>query len=229
MLRAIAIAATAVLFAAPAQALISLDAFDQGWYNDVGDHGPANINTFTGFNGANVFHSFYAFDLASVGGTATSATLEFLPDIGSYNSTDPSEIVRIWDVTTPTATLLAGGGGLGAYDDLGAGVALSGPVEVFGTFGSSMPGFSVGLNGDGLAAVNAAIGGNILFGAALDNLIPGSGVEGLWAFSENPPAARLMLDVDAGPPSSEIPVPAAMPLALGAFAALGWAARRRQG
>jgi hypothetical protein len=78
-----------------------------------------------GDNSFTVTRNFFVFDLASVVQPIASAKLAlFVPSALSgpgYNSPDPSENYEVHDVTTSIATLVAGTGGVAAYNDLAGG------------------------------------------------------------------------------------------------------------
>src|SRR4029079_6274681 len=95
---------------------------DSGWYNATGSHTPTNTNYLTGqFNSVDE-RSFFVFDLATVTGNIVGAELRLANPSSGYSSPDPTETLAMWDVTTPIATLTAGGSGLTAiYNDLGTG------------------------------------------------------------------------------------------------------------
>lgn len=101
--------------------LIELEATDAGWYNDQGLHQSNNTNYLVGhlngFPNDFSFKNFLVFDLSSINGDITSATLElFTYDIVgalTYN---------IYDTLTPVDILTTGGTGLvNIYNELGSG------------------------------------------------------------------------------------------------------------
>ncbi len=227
-----------------AAAQTAVDAFDRGSYNRsfVGttpgpvSHNPDNTNYFTGqdFTGMNVgagYRSFFAFDLSSFAGQSiTSATLHLFNPIGSFFQFNPAansgpfETLQIFDVATPAATLLSGSGGLAAFEDLGTGVSF-GTVNVSLADNNSF--IDIVLNSDGLAAVNAAAGGSILFGGRLTSIDAGAGTQRLFAFSNPDMVAmsgtQLLLTATA-----PIPEPETYAMLVAGLALLGFHARRRR-
>jgi hypothetical protein len=110
--------------ATSSKAEVVLNWVDSGWYNVTGDHTPTNNNYIAGIcadcspSGTD-FRNFFVFDTSSVAGQVTSAKLRlntgFIATSGTYN---------LFDVTTPVATLVAGGNGqVAIYQDLGQGVS----------------------------------------------------------------------------------------------------------
>ncbi|MGI8679205.1 MAG: hypothetical protein ACR2LX_11055, partial [Jatrophihabitans sp.] len=176
---------TAVTSAASASATTStLSASSQGWIKSDGTHFAGDRNYVVGNNGSNIgqFRDFFAFDLSSVVGAVTAATLT-APSGGSCGGDGGSLATwALWDVTTPVATLNVGrsGGdtaGQAAYADLGSGTS----------YGSSLisqanVSHSVTLNAAGLSAIQAAEGTSITIGgtyaegpSVLDYLFGGLG------------------------------------------------------
>src|SRR5205085_92170 len=77
-------------------------------------------NYFVGRSGGSVFHNYFIFDLGSAPGSITAAALRlFNPSDGG--SLGASDAYGVFDVSTPIATLNAGGGGVTTYNDLGSG------------------------------------------------------------------------------------------------------------
>ena len=177
---------------------LSLDAVDSGNYDWTGDHGSSNQNYIAGSpsNGYYELRNFVVFDLAGVTGPVTAATLELynpgqVPD-GSdgFTSADPTETYTVYEVTTPVATLVAGGTGLTAvFDDLGAGV-LFGSVEVSAADNGAI--VQVPLNPDAVAAINAA-GGLWAVGGALTT-ITGTRHEYVFGSTNGSHVRRLVLE-----------------------------------
>src|SRR5581483_9123257 len=114
-----------------AAALVQINALDTGFYNQNGAHIPTNQTYIAGqFSGVQD-RDFFVFDLSGVSGIITAATLNLYnpgnlgPCCNGYVSPDASETFTLYDVTTPTATLVAGGTGLvPVFDDLGSGTVL---------------------------------------------------------------------------------------------------------
>ena len=147
-------------------ATITITNSDSGWYDTVGFHIPGNINYFSGDDGpTRHLRNFFVFDLSvAAGETITSAQLQlFTHDIigsGLYTN---------YDVTTSVATLVAGTGGLAAYDDLGSGASF-GSISLSSSQTNSL--ILIDLNAAAIAAINAngaglfAIGGDLVGGSA---------------------------------------------------------------
>ena len=98
------------------------------------------------------------FDLATVTQPFTSASFEF--SSGSPNSGDATETLALFDYTGSISALTGNTGGAAGFADLGSGTSF-GNVSV--TLAS--PGqYTITLNAAGLAALNAALGGQFAFG-----------------------------------------------------------------
>jgi autotransporter-associated beta strand protein len=102
---------------------VTLNAVSQGWYNSIGtgNGGAANQNYFAGENSSdtNIYRNWVVFDVP-VSGPIIHAEL-FINCYDNY-STNGSQTYLLRKVTTPIATLEAGGSGhVGIYNDLGTG------------------------------------------------------------------------------------------------------------
>lgn len=187
-------------------AAISISSSDQGWYSPGGLHTPTNTNIKTGDAGENGYHNFFVFDLAPIAGmTATSGSLTIFGSstgVAGYSGTvDPQETYEIYNFSGAVSSLIAGTGGVSAYDDLGSG-DLYGHVELDTPFGyfHPMPQVDIALSAAALLDINALITGS----TALTFVIGGNcatcnsvaGDQHLWEFSGNlVPAARLTLEI----------------------------------
>jgi len=191
-----------VLAAFPASAqIVTLDAVDSGFYEWTGDHSPSNQNYIAGNTGNSYgeFRDFVVFDLSGVAEPITAARLELynpgqVPDGGDgFFSADPSETYVAYEVTTPVATLVAGGAGLtGVFDDLGGGLVL-GSVDVSAADNGAV--VQVPLNADALTALNGA-GGLWAVGGTLVTMT-GSRKEYVFGRSTGGHARRLVLTTAA--------------------------------
>jgi hypothetical protein len=201
-----AVAAT-LLIAAPAGAAgVTLDATDHGWYDDTGFHDTIEPNYFTGYCPASAcgtdreYRSFHVFDLSSVTDTVLGAVFRPYepsdpPDVADgWFSDDASETLAAFDVTTPVATVTAGGSGLTAiFADLGSGTSFGSVVTTMADNGSSL---SVPLNAAGVAAINAAAGGSFALGGALTSLTSLTNREVIFAFTPGTVPNRLELTLN---------------------------------
>lgn len=171
---------------------------------------------------------YFIFDLSSVAGnTINSATLRIYHPSNSYNSTDPSETVTLFDVSTSHSILrtsLPGPLDLTALDAVVA--DLSGGTS-YGSFTATLTDNSTyestALNAAALTALNLAIGGEWAVGGAVTtNGLTGLGVrERIFRGSVvSSPVTELVLDL------TPVPVPAAVWLFGSSLVALGVARRR---
>jgi hypothetical protein len=174
------------------------------------------------------FRNFFIFDLTSVTNPVTSAKLHlynngFVPSFPGYGfeSPNPFETYKIFDVNTPLASLVAGTGGTTAYADIGTGTS-------YGTYNISNADRGqfvvINLNAAGLAAINANLGGKIAFGGAITTLSPVPEEEQFaFAVSHNPAGVNdgnTFLEVNAVPAP-----PAVILLCLGLLGFAGFRVR----
>lgn len=215
---------TAATEAAP----VLIDASDNGFYGDNGHVGRGK-NIYTGGIGRTYYRSFHSFDLsAAAGEIVIGGSLTFAAGNG-YFLAPRTATLGLYDVSTPAADLSGRTGGSGTFDDLGSG-ALYGTQTVNATFATAMPEVTVALSAAALNDINMAMFSNafdFIIGAAL--ISPHGG---LWASSMGFPAATLSLEtLSFGGPSLRVappvPLPAGLPLLLGALA--GFAVLRRRG
>lgn len=210
------------LIASAAVEAATLDAVSRGWYRSDGLHGS------TGNYGAGRLvldetrdhNNYFVFDLSSVSGTVTAATLHLLMQpTASYTSPDPAETYAVYDVGTSIATLVAGTGGVAAYNDLGSGGSFGSAVITAADAGTFV---NISLNALGIAYVNAMLGGQIAFGGAVTTLsgdfnqivLGGAGITQGNVMSHT----QLIL--------TTIPLPGAVWLLGGALGVLGLVRRR---
>lgn len=208
----ILLAATAIWLSAaslPAAAAVILSA-DQGWYNSSGYHSPSNNNIAVGNNDG--YRNFFAFNLGTISGTITGASLKIYGGNGAYyNGANTSEIYNIYDYTGNKVPMLSGFGGTAAYNDLGSG-SLYGSTTVNYLLGSAGPMHEVtiaSLSAAAISDMNAALAGTdhlFIIGGASPSLLAG---QYLWSGSGSTPAAELSIEVQ---PATAVPTPDTLPL-----------------
>jgi hypothetical protein len=211
--------------------LITLNATNSGFYNGAGGRVAANHATgwYVGQGNAEI-RNFFTFDLSTVSGTITTATLR-LSSVGTsgslgYTGSDLTETYTVFDVSTSPTRLVNGTGGVAAFNDLGTGTAF-GSVVATRPVGPSFiePTFrEVVLNAAALAFLQSNLGPNqIAFGGALTSLTRGSLTESLFNSTSGQLTRQLILtteDASANPGGSSVPEPATMLLAGAALLAL---------
>ena len=141
---------------------------NQGWWSATASNVNTSDNYFTGErdDGA-VLRSFFTFNLASLdlaGQTVVAAALELVRY--TYDSTDASETIALFDVSTPAATLNNNSGVSAAiFNDLGSGKNYGAfPVNDYAA--SSALTLTFALNAGALADITAAAGGFFSVGGA---------------------------------------------------------------
>jgi hypothetical protein len=210
--------------AAPAQAAI-INTTERGWYNSDGAHSPANDNYFTGsFAFGNELRSFFVFDLSSVSGTITAAQLQLYNPV--YSSDNQNETLNLFDVTTSITSLTDGTGGVAAFNDLGTGTLLGTATVSAADNGQVV---NINLNAAGLAVLNAAIGGQVAIGGALNLTPPQPFNRYVFAFSGSgdPADGSTRIDLTTGQVTpNAVPAPAGLVLGLLGVPALGLLRRR---
>lgn len=146
---------------------IVLNSYDRGWYDTSGTHSPSNDNYGTGAT----HNTFFLFDLSSVGTSITSATMQFYNPTNGYLSPNLSETLEIHDISTSYASISAGTGGVGAYNDLGSGILYGAQTVSAADNGQVV---TVTLNGSAVSALETARTGSAQWGAGAALLLAGS-------------------------------------------------------
>jgi hypothetical protein len=150
----------------------TINTTDRGWYGSNGFHGPTNDNYFTGYDPANSppeLRSFFVFAIPVMAPEETliSAELQLFNPAGGFSSSDATETLEIREVTTPTASLIAGTGGVAAFTDLGDGL-LYGPLAVSSANNGGT--VTIPLGNGFAAAVLARSGSDIALGGSLSTI-----------------------------------------------------------
>ena len=165
-------------------------------------------------------NNYFAFDLAGLSGTVTSAKLTIFGSNGLFlfNSTTPATVTySIFDVSTNIGALTGHTAGAAAFTDLGSGLVYG--STSFAATTAASPQLVIDLAG-GLNNINAALGSLFALGGGT-SLVSNQGF--LWSSSTLDPAAQLTLEFAT-------PLPAALPLfasGLGALGLLGWRRKRK--
>jgi hypothetical protein len=150
-----------------------LDPTARGHYDGSGGDDPSNLNYIAGQLDVGIpvqFHNYFAFNPLTVDGPITSATLKlFNPDLG-YVSSQLSEVLKIVGYGGDVAALVAGTGGVGAFDGLANGTTYA--TQSVSTSDNNTV-ISIVLNAAALADLNAATGA-FAFGGSLVG-VPASG------------------------------------------------------
>jgi hypothetical protein len=97
-----------------------IDASNRGWWRNEGFHDQNDNSTIVGRISSSLYRSYFSFDLSGVTGSVTSAVLRI--EVVDYTSIEPSETIRIYDVSTNAATLEASAPNrTDIYNDIGSG------------------------------------------------------------------------------------------------------------
>jgi hypothetical protein len=189
---AVAVAGAATSSSAARALSVTVSATAAGWFSDDGTHNAANSNYLTGWGPSSEFRDFFLFDLSSVSGIVTAATLRV--NSAQYLSTDPSELVEFREVTTPTADLEVNQlGRTDIFTDLGDG-PLYGSVTL--TSAQYYTNVDVPLNASAVTAINASLGSTFAIGGAVATLAkPPFDNESVFANSSSFLTRQLVLTV----------------------------------
>lgn len=175
-------------------ATYTLTAIDSGWYDLDYGHDPTNDNYIVGnCCGSGEHRNYFVFDLSGVTGTITSATLE-IENPYTPITPDPSENWTLYNVSTPVATLVAGGSPPATdsiFTDLGNGTSY-GNVSVASNYTGIV---TISLNASALAALNAAIGTSFALGGAITTLGVAEN-ENIFPSTDSFFIRRLVLETD---------------------------------
>lgn len=140
----------------------------RGWHaNATAAHDTGNDNTITGTTGGTLYNTYYVFPLA--GFTATTISeVKLELEMESYVSTDASEIISIWDVTTPAATVeQTAGVNITIHNDLGTGHKYGMATVTSASVSATTP-VAFMLDAQAATDVKAKLGGDFILGAKLE-------------------------------------------------------------
>ncbi len=147
-----------------------IDASSTGWYSASGVHDRDNPNYFAGFCGiANCaveeeYRDFAVFDLGE-GVAPTSAVIRLFDPAGGYVSPNPSELFRLYDVSTGVRDLVADQtDATDIFDDLGSGLVFGGRIVSAADDGFYV---EIALTAEGIDSLSRAVG-TWSVGGALD-------------------------------------------------------------
>lgn len=210
---------------------VTINSFDNGWYRSNGEHGDNNSNIID----RPINNNFFAFDLTGVSlPSITSAVLTIFAGNGSYLTGDASETMNFYDVSTDIDSLLAGTGGVAAFNDLGSGTLYGAATVQTPQSRGTMPQVTSTLTTSAVAALVGALNGTDKRFVVGGNSPTLSGNQYLWGFSGGIPAAALTLTYTAPQPNpnptptpAPVPLPAAGWMLLAGLGGLAFVSRRR--
>jgi hypothetical protein len=227
--------AAAAAAATPADAA-TVVSYERGWYESTGVHLVGNDNYFAGRQDETPFdekRNFFVFDLSGFS-SITSATLELLvgptPPFDSIISIGGTETYTLFDFGGSISDLTGGTGGVLAYTDLGTGTSYGSIVVTDGADEGTV--ISITLNAAGIAAANAAAGGDFAIGGAITSLLaapPPWADEYVFGFtgSGDPSDGNTRLIVEGTPANAAVPEPASL-VVFGTLFSVGAIAARRK-
>lgn len=160
----------------------------RGWHTAVNAaHTSSNDNTLTGTSAATVYNSYFVFSLA--GFTATTITeVKLELELEVYSSSDANEVISVWDVSTPSATVEASGTNAAIFNDLGGGVKYGMATVTAASVNATTPvQFMLGAQAN--TDLKAKLGGEFVVGLHSDNA-PGFV---RFSFTTEPRIARLVV------------------------------------
>lgn len=148
----------------------TIPAFDTGWYKDSGVHDPVNSNYLTGTYISTGYHSFFAFNVPSlgVGDSFSGAILRIKTNIpfGTQLAGISQTNLNFNWFSGDSLSLLNGTGGIAAYTGLGTGLSLGS----LGITNGQLPEYiEIYFGADSLSALTTAQSGQVIFGGSLDS------------------------------------------------------------
>jgi len=144
------------------------------------------MNYLAGSSNQSSFRDWFVFDLSSLAGTADTTQATLLLYLGSPNGTSSPQGVEtfsLFDVSTAPGNLDVTGPSPLIYADLGSGVSYGSADITAGQMDSFV---AITLNADGLAALNAAKGGQFAIGGAVTTVDDPLREEYVFGFSFGP-------------------------------------------
>lgn len=158
-----------------------LTSFDQGWYNNTGEHGSDNSNYIVETNTSYGYNNYFTFDLRGVTSQITSFSLNAARAVSSFEGR--SLTYSLYRVSTSFSDLDVtrfSGDQVGQeiYADLGSGVNYG--SQVFTASELDTP-LLISFNANGLAALNAARGGFFSVGGSLGVMASAVPETATWA------------------------------------------------
>ncbi len=138
----------------------------RGWQANNGpSHATANDNTLTGTLTGTDYNSYFVFNLAGFTASAISEVKLEL-EMQSYAG-DASEVISVWDVTTPSATVETTGVSAAIYADLGGGVQYGMATVTSASVGAANP-VAFTLGAQAATDLKAKLGAEWVVGLHLD-------------------------------------------------------------
>ncbi len=235
-----------------ASADVAVDAMDRGWYLDNPFSGKVEsyegvTNYLVGMGIISIpdslrgeYRNYFVFDLTAYAGQSfTEATLNlYNPKYGDPGTLEanpnhyggfgqnggnalPYETYELHEVTTDVLAIMNRTAGRGGFDDLGDGT-------VFGSYDASLADngefIRIVLNGMGLEAINAALGGYFVIGGSVTTLAGDTGSQTIFGFTNTGKFSDTQLIL--GNPLQEVPEPGTLLLFGAGFLGLALARGR---
>ena len=162
---------------------VTVNAVDEGWYNSSGSSDTENYFAGANASDTNIYRNWLVFDVPVFSGSIIHAELL----INTYEDASPTgdETYLLRKVTTPVATLEAGGSSIGIYNDLGTNAVYA--IRSVATNESEMTAI-IPLNVQFFNDAAAASGSQIALGGSIATLEPTNNLnQYLFGFSDAQP------------------------------------------
>ena len=141
---------------------------DKGAWNSSGSHTSTDKNYTLGSSGG-IFRDYVVFSLSGIAQPIIGASLVYFNPTSGYSSSNLTDTLGIFDVSTPIATLEASGSSQTAiYDDLGTGVSYGQRTVSTADNNANV---TVPLNSAGVSYLNSKLNSSVAFGGSITTLV----------------------------------------------------------
>ncbi len=185
-----------VILGALVPRLLTVDAFDSGTYDPLGNHDPFNTDYFTGYlppewGYLGEYRGFFAFDLSGLSSNETIVGARFQVYTAETYMSQGVETLQLSAVTTPIDELTAGiPERVDIFEDLGDG-SVFGARDVWSS--EYYSDITIDLNSDAIAALNLAKGQYFALGASVSSIDINGGYQAMFGYSADVNNTRSLL------------------------------------